>query len=111
MRMQALDSDARATNSAKRSGASVGWIDRGIAFGCVTNVCFFESSWTYVGFGLIDTAACFESSNNYCLTLAQQPITRWHRCSVIEKWCVAQHHWVTTFSTNNDFKLSLGDAT
>jgi hypothetical protein len=111
MRMQALDSDARATNTAEGSGASVGRIDRGIAFGCITNVCFIESRWADVGFGLIDTATCFKSSNNYCLTLAQQPITRWHWCAVIKKWRVAQYDRVTTFSANNDFELSLGYAT
>ena len=111
MRMQALDSDARATNTTEGSRAGVGWIDRGIAFGGVTIVCFFKSYWADVCFGLINTATCFESSNNYCLTLTQQPISRWHWCAVIKKWRVAQHNWVTTFSANNDFKLSLGYAT
>jgi hypothetical protein len=69
--MQAFDSYARATNTAEGSRASVSWVNRGIALGCVTIVCCFESRWSYVGFGLIDTAACFESSNNYCLMFAQ----------------------------------------
>jgi hypothetical protein len=71
MRMQAFDSYARAANTAEGSWASVGRVDCGIAFGCVSNMRFFESRWSYVGFGLIDTTACFESSNNYCLMFAQ----------------------------------------
>ena len=71
MCMQAFDSYTRATNTAEGSRASVGWVNRGVAFGCVTIVRFFESCWADVGFGLIDTTACFESSNNYSLMFAQ----------------------------------------
>ena len=87
--MQALDSYARATNTTEGSRASVGGVDRSVSFGGVAIVCFFEGYWAYVCFGLINTATCFESSNNYCLTLAQQPISGWHWCSIIKKWRVA----------------------
>ena len=111
MRMQALDSDARATNTTEGSRASMRWINRGISFGGVAIVCFLESYWADVCFSLINTATCFESSNDYCLTLTQQPISRWHWCAVIEEWRVAQYNWVATFCADNYFKLSLGNAT
>jgi hypothetical protein len=111
VRVQALDTNARATNATEWSRANMRYIDGAVSLCGVTLVRFHERCRANIGLCLVDSTACFETTNDDGFVLAQKPIARWHWGSIVEKWRIAQYNWIAAFCAHDYFKLTLWNAT
>jgi hypothetical protein len=105
--VQALDSDARAADTAVRAWAGVIRGQGRISLSGIAGVCVGDQELVDLRLGSAHAAAGFETAHREDFVPANQPVAGRHRLAVVEEWCIAEHDGLSCVISDNDFERTL----
>ena len=108
--VQAFHAGSRSGDSARWARSDVLGIDHRVAFGFVTPVSLFQLDCVHRGFGFVDAAAGFETTDGNEQFGRTQPKQSRHRSSVGQKRSILDHAWSAVGITNDHGERAVGFA-
>ena len=107
VRVQTLHTLARSPDTARWPWSHVTLWYHGVSFQRVRNVARLELVGVDGRFGADHTLSRFETAHDEPIVVAHQPVSGWHRCSVVEQRLVSQHHGQACGISDYDFESTL----